>query len=134
MCRFLEYSVPELQKRDFQTLTHPEDVEADERLADSVRAGRIAGYDFVKRYITKSGRVVWANLRVTGVVDERGTFVAFLSQVSPLVPAEAATRTAEKRASFRWQWIKDYWAQILFGVGVLATLIVEVVKMLSGKK
>lgn len=134
LCRFLEYSVPELQTRSFQTITHPEDVEVDGRLADSVRKDDITGYDLVKRYITKSGRVVWANLRVSGIVDERGSFVAFLSQVSPLVPAEAATRTAEKRASFRWQWIKDYWAQILFGVGVLATLIVEVVKLLSGKK
>ena len=134
MCRFLEYSLPELQSRNFQNLTHPEDVEVDERLANSVIAGRVAGYDLVKRYITKSGRVVWANLRVSAIVDGRGSFVAFLSQVSPLVPVEAATRTAEKRASFRWQWIKDYWAQILFGIGALAALLAEIFRYLKGGK
>lgn len=133
LCRFLEYSVPELKKRTFKDITHPEDVEADGGLANSVRAGDIAGYDLVKRYITKSGRVVWANLRVVGIVDDGGAFVAFLSQVSPLVPAEAAVRTTQARARFRWQWIKDYWGQILFGIGVLATLISQIISHFKGK-
>lgn len=101
-------------------------------MARDVASGRIEGYDMAKRYLTKRGTVVWANLRVVALMDGAGGFVAFLSQVSPASfsadGGEPAPQVA-KRPSFGW--LKDYWMQITVVMGAVATIISQVLDRLG---
>jgi PAS domain S-box-containing protein len=128
LCRFLQYTESELAKRKFQDLTHPEDVGDDVAMARDVADGRVEGYDMAKRYLTKRGTVVWANMRVVALMDGAGGFVAFLSQVSPAAPTEAPVAKQPPKRSFGW--LKEYWVQITVTLGAVATIVAQVLDQL----
>lgn len=83
-CRILGYSEAELQSRNFQTLTHPDDL--GRNLEDYERAikGEIDHYELEKRYIHKAGHAVPALLTVSVVRDEQGRPLYFVSQLQDL--------------------------------------------------
>lgn len=62
---FLEYSEPELQQMTFPEFTHSEDVNKDLEYYKQLLANEIQSYQMEKRYITKSGTVVWVHLSVS---------------------------------------------------------------------
>ena len=66
------YSADELQQMTFPEFTHPEDVEKDLSLYQSLVAGEREAYQIDKRYIHKDGSVIWARLIVSLVTDEDG--------------------------------------------------------------
>jgi PAS domain S-box-containing protein len=66
------YAEHELLDRDFQAITHPDDLDADLRLFRQLFAGDIPSYRLEKRYICKGGQVVWGLLSVSLVRDEQG--------------------------------------------------------------
>lgn len=130
---FLGYTIAELRKKRFQDITHPEDVAADESMARDLAAGLITSYDMAKRYITKPGVVVWANLRVCAIRDRDNHFVVFFSQVAPLLPVEGLgqSHTNERKVSFLW--VKEKWPVIAIIVGSLAYFCAETIKYLLEK-
>ena len=130
---FLGYTIAELRKKRFQDITHPEDVAADESMARDLAAGLITSYDMAKRYITKPGVVVWANLRVCAIRDRDNNFVVFFSQVAPLLPVErlGQSHTNERKVSFLW--VKEKWPVIAIIVGSLAYFCAETIKYLLEK-
>ncbi|REK56929.1 MAG: PAS domain S-box protein [Bacteroidetes bacterium] len=87
LCQILGYSRAELEEMDFQRLTHPEDLDADLNMTKRVREGRVDYYEMLKRYITKSGRIVWIRL-VVHALKKNGKFDCFVSKMIPLVNGE----------------------------------------------
>lgn len=86
----LGYSQTELESRDYQSITHPDDVGADEEAARAVADGRLPSYTMAKRYLRRGPEpVVWVRLHVTRhqVNDEEWVFLA---QVAPIKPAQIA--------------------------------------------
>ncbi len=84
LCEILEWPLVSLRAMTFQQVTHPLDVNDDVEMTDKLRLGQIDHYTMSKRYITKTGRVIWIKLHVTPVRDpETGEFEFFLSQISP---------------------------------------------------
>ncbi len=81
LCRMLGYSPEELLATNFQTLTHPDDLNADLDQIKKIMAGEIASYDMEKRYLHKSGRLVEASLHVSLIRDRRGQPAYFVSQI-----------------------------------------------------
>ncbi|HTU65237.1 MAG TPA: ATP-binding protein [Steroidobacteraceae bacterium] len=85
LCELLGYAEADLLATDFQSLTHPADLDADVRLMNQVLAGEIRDYRLEKRYFHKSGRTVWALLSVSLVRHRDGApnyFVAQMQDVS----------------------------------------------------
>lgn len=70
LLRFLGYSREQLLAVDFQSVTHPDDIEPDLDLVRQVLAGRMEHYQLTKRYVRVDGRVVWALLSVNLVREE----------------------------------------------------------------
>lgn len=68
----LGYSAAELVSRSFCDLTHPDDIEEDWRLFQEVVNGQRDRYHLEKRYIHRSGKVVWCRLAVSAVRDPEG--------------------------------------------------------------
>lgn len=66
-CDMLGYSAEEMLVSDFQTLTHPDDLDADLHLLSALTEGRLPHYQMEKRYLRKDGAEVWVNLSVSMV-------------------------------------------------------------------
>ncbi|WP_299794418.1 PAS domain S-box protein [uncultured Marivita sp.] len=81
LCELLEYSEEELLTTDFQTLTHPDDLNDDLNKLDLLKAGKIPGYQLEKRYIRANGATMWGLLSVGMVKDEDGRPDQFISQI-----------------------------------------------------
>lgn len=60
------YSKAELMELRWQDITHPEDLEQDQKNVDLVLEGAIDDYQMIKRYKHKQGHYFEINLRVMG--------------------------------------------------------------------
>jgi PAS domain S-box-containing protein/putative nucleotidyltransferase with HDIG domain len=81
----LGYSWEELKDLTWSELTHPEDLDADVEQFNRVLAGEIDSYALDKRFIRKSGEVVWTSLAAGCVRKQDGTvdyFVVLLEDIT----------------------------------------------------
>lgn len=69
---WLGYSPAELYTKTFLDLTHPDDVELDQRFSFAMESGQAQSLEFTKRFIKKSGEVVWANIQVALIRNAQG--------------------------------------------------------------
>ena len=96
------YSVEELLKTDFQTLTHPDDLPADLEYVKRLVAGEIQSYVMEKRYFHRDGQIICVSLSVSLVRDSAGKPLYFISQIEDVTQrkrAEEALRHSEARLS-----------------------------------
>jgi PAS domain S-box-containing protein len=84
ICEMLGYSETELLATDFQTVTHPEDLDADLQLVHKVLEGSIPSYQMEKRYFHKTGPIIPVLLTVSLVRDAHGVPVHFISQIKDI--------------------------------------------------
>ncbi len=68
----LGYSAAELINKSFCDLTHPSDIEEEWQLFQEVLKSQRDRYHLEKRYIHRSGKVVWCRLAVSAVRDPEG--------------------------------------------------------------
>ncbi len=90
ICNFLGYEKEELLQTNFQTITHPEDLDVDIKNVESLLSGEQSSYLLEKRYFTKAGNIVWALLSVTLLRDENKKPAFFLSQLVDITSLKEA--------------------------------------------
>jgi len=88
----LGYTEDELLTCDFQSLTHPDDLEEDLEYVRKVLAGDIKSYQMEKRYFRRSGRLVWALLSVSLVRHANGEPNYFISQIQDITERKEMER------------------------------------------
>jgi PAS domain S-box-containing protein len=99
-CELVGYSREELSRLGFADITHPEDLAANLELNERLSRGEVDSFFLEKRYLHKSGRVIWANLSKTSVRDASGAMVQAISVIQDITvrkEAEAAMRESESR-------------------------------------
>lgn len=107
LCRLLGRDAEDLLARDFQQLTHPEDLAADLELLADTLAGRRDAYELEKRYLRPGGTTVRARLAVSLVRRADGAPAFFVSQLVDLTQLkELQEQLAETQA--RTQAILDH--------------------------
>lgn len=99
LCAMLGYSEAELLATNFQTITHPDDLAADEAHVRELLEGVRAAYQMEKRYLHKTGRTLWVQLSVSLVRARDGLPVHFVAQIQDI--------TQSKDASERLQTLLD---------------------------
>jgi PAS domain S-box-containing protein len=72
LCQMLGYSESELVQMSFVDFTHPADVQADAELAEGLFRREIPFYRVQKRYVKKTGEIIWINLTATLILDHDG--------------------------------------------------------------
>jgi PAS domain S-box-containing protein len=92
LCRIVGYSKEELLQRDFQSITHPDDLEADLHQVERMLRKEIDTYQMEKRYFHKSGEIVWVLLSVSLVCDEQGAPKVFISQIEDITECKRLDR------------------------------------------
>ena len=93
------YEAAALLACDFQSITHPDDLDRDLELLSLLTAGAIPHYQMDKRYIRADGREVWVNLSVSMVRERSGAPRHYIAQVQDL--------TDRMEAEARFQLIAD---------------------------
>jgi PAS domain S-box-containing protein len=90
LCELTGYSETALLTRTFQSITHPDDLDADLEFRRQVLTGEISKYQMDKRYYHVSGRIIWASLSVSLVRDAAGEPRYFISQVKDITHRRGA--------------------------------------------
>jgi PAS domain S-box-containing protein len=94
-CRLTGYSAPELADLTFTDITHPDDRDTDLWLARKVFAGELPGYSLDKRYVRKTGEVIWISLTVSVIRDELGRPLKGLGLVQDITQRRQALAHAQ---------------------------------------
>ncbi|MCB1932397.1 MAG: PAS domain S-box protein [Candidatus Accumulibacter sp.] len=100
LCDIVGYSREEMLKLSFQDITHPDDLATDLQLVGEVLAASRKTYNLEKRYLHKSGAIVWIRLTVALLRAQDGApkyFVAVIEDITDRKLAEAALRESEER-------------------------------------
>jgi diguanylate cyclase (GGDEF)-like protein/PAS domain S-box-containing protein len=72
LCEMVGYSEEEMLARDFQSITHPNDLAASAEQHRALLAGTVDGYETEQRLRHRDGQEVWVQLGVTGGRDDAG--------------------------------------------------------------
>ncbi len=90
LCDIVGYSREELLATDFQSITHPDDLDKDLDLLASLADNQIQSYQMEKRYFHKNGHEVWILLSVSAVRGEDKSPKYFVSQIQDLTTQKQA--------------------------------------------
>lgn len=97
LCDIVGYSRDELLQLSFQHITHPEDLEEDERRVRRVLSGAQDSYDIEKRYLRKDGTQIWIHLTVALVRNNESEPEYFISVVEDIATRKAAEEALLER-------------------------------------
>ncbi len=95
LCNITGYSCEEMLTGCFQDITHPEDLPADIDAIPKLAKGEMDLYRAEKRFIHKSGAIVWINLNVALLRNSAGMPVSHVAQI------ENVTERKESQMKFR---------------------------------
>ncbi|WP_447969675.1 PAS domain S-box protein [Nitrospira sp. M1] len=98
VCDMLGFTRQELEEKDWNEFTHPDDLLIDKNLFEQVASGVIESYSIEKRFLHKNGYVVHTNLYVNSVSNSSGTveyIMSMLEDITKRKEAEEALRTSE---------------------------------------
>ena len=72
-CQIVRYPESELLQKNWQAITHPDDIAADREYVRSLLSGNIQTFSMEKRLVCKDEAVRWANVTVSAMRDAKGT-------------------------------------------------------------
>jgi diguanylate cyclase (GGDEF)-like protein/PAS domain S-box-containing protein len=116
LCEIVGYGENELLATDVQSITFPDDRDADATQVRDMLSRSIDTYQANKRFVRKDGRVVWTQLSGSLVWLQTGEphyFIYQIQDITDRVHAERALRASEERfrsiaeATQEWIWELD---------------------------
>jgi len=116
LCDIVGYSESELLATDVQSITYPDDRDADAAQVRRMLARTIDTYQANKRYVRKDGCVVWTQLSGSLIWLQSGEphyFIYQIQDITDRMQAERALRASEERfrsiaeATQEWIWEID---------------------------
>jgi PAS domain S-box-containing protein len=84
ICDIIGYSKEELLEKKLNDIIYPEDIEADTKLNQKLFKNEIPYYTIERRYIHKSGRIIWINGTGTIVHDDNGESLYGLGMIQDI--------------------------------------------------
>lgn len=123
----LGYTREELLAMDFQSITHPDDLQEDLQHVSGMLAGVIKTYRIEKRYFHKNGRIIWALLNVSLVRDSAGMPNYFISQVQDITEQKEMERIKSEFISVVSHELRTPLTSIRGSLGlIVGTMIKEI--------
>ena len=95
LCEIVGYAREEMLMRNFQDITHPDDLEGDLEQARRMLDGEIETYSTEKRYIKKGYSQVWVSLKVALIRDATRAPKYFISVVEDITQRKKAEMVRE---------------------------------------
>lgn len=88
--KIVGYSTDELLDTDFQSITHSSDLELDLKMMSDLKKGLINDFHIEKRYISKSGNIVWVNLFVAALWKKQNKIINHIAIVENITEKKKA--------------------------------------------
>lgn len=123
-CTLTGHAEQDLLGRTYDLYTHPDDLASNLKLTDEFYRGVREGYTIEKRYIRKTGQVIWVSVNATGIELPNHPGPLLLAAVQDITDQKRAT---EERERFS-QDLHDNILQSLYAVGMQ----LEASKLASG--
>lgn len=89
-CDVLGYSEDELMQLKWQDITHPDDIANDSQIIATLISGEKATARWEKRYIHKSGRIVWVDINTVLQRDQAGNPLYFITAIIDITERKLA--------------------------------------------
>jgi len=124
-CTLTGHAEHDLLGRTYDLYTHPDDLAPNQKLTDEFYRGIREDYTLEKRYIRKTGQVIWVSVKATGVELPNHPGPLLLAAVQDITDQK---RITEERERFS-QDLHDNILQSLYAVGMQ----LEASKLASGK-
>ncbi len=99
-CDITGYSQEEMLDRTFQELTHPDDLQADLDHMQQVLTGQVSSFQMEKRYIRKTGEIIWVNLICVPLWlahNDPRQHIAMVEDITHRKQAEKSLQESEER-------------------------------------
>ena len=99
-CDFIGVTTEEVTGRSIEDIVHPEDLHLTAELFPKLVTGQIPSYSVVRRYVHKSGKIVWGQSTVSLVRDRENKpryVIGVMSDITERKRAEEALRESEQR-------------------------------------
>jgi len=99
LCKILKYSEEELLSKNFADFTYPDDIAISIEKVKYLLNGKAKNTVFEKRYVNKTGRVIWTSVGTYLVRDDKGKpqyFVTHIEDITDKKQAEASLRESEQ--------------------------------------
>lgn len=100
LCKIFGYTKNQLLLLDFQTITHPDDLQRDLDLLRQLLAGEIPSYQMEKRYFHADGSLIYALLSVSLVRDSAGVPIYFVSQIQDFTHKRVTEVQSQSRQKY----------------------------------
>jgi len=88
--KIVGYSTEELLNTDFQPITHSSDLELDIQMMSDLKNGLVNDFHIEKRYINKSGNIVWVNLFVATLWKKQNIIINHIAIVEDITEKKKA--------------------------------------------
>lgn len=86
----LGYSKAELLNMTFRDFTHPDDINKENELIGKLLQGEIDSYRIETRYFHKKGNIIWVDLSIAVMKDDKGNFVLFIGMIKDITARKKA--------------------------------------------
>lgn len=99
-CEMLGYTREELEGKHFNDITVPEDREIGNDVVRKMIAGELKKVAFEKRYLKKSGEIIWVRIHTAPLFNEAGQinyFVGQMEDVTPRIESERRLKSSENK-------------------------------------
>ncbi|HEY3861916.1 MAG TPA: PAS domain S-box protein [Verrucomicrobiae bacterium] len=96
LCKIVGYTRGELLVTDFQSITHPDDRESGLLFQRQMLARQIENYQIEKRYLHKSGHVIWVQLNASLAWNPDRTPRHFVAQIQDVTERRHAEEQRKK--------------------------------------
>jgi len=96
LCAIVGYSAEELLATGFESVTHPDDYPADRVATQRMLDREVDSIRRVKRYRHKDGRIRWAQVNSSLVLDEDGAPRYFVSQIQDITERKRADEDLQR--------------------------------------
>ncbi|HNQ66884.1 MAG TPA: response regulator [Bacteroidales bacterium] len=101
LCKITGYSKSELEKSSFMSITHPSDIDKSKYFLNEILKGNINNTNFEKRYVHKSGNIIWAIISTSLVKNSTNNteyFFTFIQDISEKKKFEEELIKAKEKA------------------------------------
>jgi PAS domain S-box-containing protein len=90
-CSILGYTEKELKGKNWNELTHPDDIQKSQDVIDLLLSGKKESVRFEKRYIHKKGNIVWADVSTGLEKDLNGNPAFFITVIIDITEVRKAS-------------------------------------------